>query len=42
MANGLLCIRRHEAPQLSLGGFVFVMCGARSDENRGQFGPCIR
>src|SRR5262245_33163067 len=42
IANGLLCICWHEAPELSLGAFVFVMCGARSDENCGQFGPRIR
>src|SRR5580692_7050409 len=42
MADGLLCICRHEAPQLNFGGFVFVMCCARSDEDRGQFGPGVR
>ena len=42
MADGLLCIRRHEAPQFGLGGFMFVMCRAGSDENCGQFGPRIR
>jgi hypothetical protein len=42
VANGLLCICRHEAPQLGLGYFVFVMWCTGSDENRGQLSLFIR